>query len=199
VIRYLSQNGCRVQIGHSLANGSETAKGFQNGLSGFTHMFNAMTGFEHRNPGTVAYALAHGVHAEIICDLIHVNEMVLKAAYRAIPELYAITDASVAAGRPDGEFDFGGGQMVVKNGMTVMLTDGSSLAGSAITMLDAFRNLVQIGLTVPEASEMCATRQANYIGRDDLGVLAAGRLASFVVLDRDLALQSVWISGKKLG
>lgn len=78
-----------------------------------------------------------------------------------------------------------------------MLADGSSLAGSAITMLDAFRNLVSLGLSIPEASEMCSTRQAEYLDLSDFGRLAPGKTASFVVLDQALDLQEVWIVDKQ--
>ena len=79
-----------------------------------------------------------------------------------------------------------------------MLADGSSLAGSAITMLDAFRNLVSIGLTLAQASDMCSTRQAEYLALDDFGYLLPGRAASFVILDQDLKLQATWIRGTAL-
>lgn len=195
VIEALTARGCRVQIGHSLASFEETAEGFAHGLSGFTHLFNGMSGLHHREPGVAAYALAKGHYAELICDLNHVHPALVLAAWRAIPRLYAITDATTAAGCPDGEYDFGGDHPIVKKGLTIMLADGSSLAGSAITMLDAFRNLVSLGLSIAEASCMCAERQADYLALDDLGRLLPGRQASFVVLDKALQLQSTWLRG----
>lgn len=196
VIEALTARGCRVQIGHSIATAEETAIGFRHGLAGFTHLFNGMSGVDHRQPGVAAYALSEGRYAELICDFIHVHPAVVRAAYRAIPGLYAITDATAMAGRPDGEHGAGTDHHVVKTGNKVMLADGSSLAGSAITMLDAFRNLVSLGLSVAEASELCATRQADYIGRTDLGRIVPGAAASVVVLDRKLALEAVWIEGE---
>lgn len=197
VIEALTAQGCRVQIGHSLASFEETAEGFAHGLSGFTHLFNGMSGLHHREPGVAAYALAKGHYAELICDLNHVHPALVLAAWRAIPRLYAITDATTAAGCPDGEYDFGGDHPIVKKDLTIMLADGSSLAGSAITMLDAFRNLVSLGLGIAEASCMCAERQADYLALDDLGRLLPGRQASFVVLDRALRLQSTWLRGRE--
>ncbi len=197
VIEALASRGCRVQVGHSLATAEETAVGFARGLSGFTHLFNGMSGLDHRKPGVAAYALAQGRYAELICDLNHVHPAIVLAAYRAIPRLYAITDATMAAGCPDGEYRTGGDRTVVKTGTVIMLADGSSLAGSAITMLDAFRNLVSLGLSVAEASDLCSTRQAEYMGLGDFGSLAPGRLASFVVLDSKLALAAVWLRGRQ--
>lgn len=198
VIEALTAKGCRVQVGHSLATFEEADEGFARGLSGFTHLFNGMSGMDHRKPGVAAYALAKGRYAELICDLNHVHPALVLASYRAIPRLFAITDATTSAGCPDGIYHFGGDQAVVKKGLSIMLADGSSLAGSAITMLDAFRNLVSIGLTLAEASDMCSTRQAEYLALDDFGRLAPGRCASFVVLDNALQLNAVWMRGREL-
>jgi N-acetylglucosamine-6-phosphate deacetylase len=197
VVEAFSSRGCRVQIGHSLATAEETAHGFARGLSGFTHLFNGMTGAHHRDAGVAAYALGFGRYAELICDLNHVSPTMVMAAYRAIPRLYAITDATTAAGLPDGAYNFRGDHPIIKNGLTIMLADGSSLAGSAITMLDAFRNLVSLGLSIAEASDLCATRQAEYLGLSDYGMLVPGRSASFVVLGTDLELHEVWLRGQR--
>jgi N-acetylglucosamine-6-phosphate deacetylase len=196
VIEALAARGCRVQVGHSIATAEEAAEGFRRGLVGFTHLFNGMSGFDHRQPGVAAYALSQGQYAELICDFIHVHPAVALAAYRAIPRLYAITDASTLAGCPDGEHGEGTDHHVVKKGKTIMLASGKSLAGSAITMLDAFRNLISLGLTIAQASQLCSTRQADYVGRSELGRIAPGALASFVTIDQRLVLDSVWIEGK---
>ena len=127
VLEALAQTGCRVQIGHSVATPDEIDRAFQCGCSGFTHLFNAMTEVEHRAPGVAAYAMAKAQYAEIICDMIHVDPIVLLAARRAIPCLYAITDAS-AAGLPDGELEWGGNR-VIKRGGRVTLTDGKTPRG----------------------------------------------------------------------
>ncbi|MDQ0394810.1 N-acetylglucosamine-6-phosphate deacetylase [Labrys monachus] len=196
VIEALAGRGCRVQAGHSLATAEETALGFARGLSGFTHLFNGMSGLDHRKPGVAAYALAEGRYAELICDLTHVHPALLLAAYRAIPRLYAITDATTAAGCPDGTYRFGD-HAIVKAGLVIRLAGRETLAGSAITMLDAFRNLVSLGLSIVQASDLCATRQADYLGLDHLGRLVPGALASFVVLDAGLQLESVWLKGRR--
>ena len=197
VIRTLTAAGTRVQIAHSLARADQAAEGFAAGCTGFTHLFNAMTGVDHRAPGVAAYALAHGIHAEIICDLLHVDRVVVKAAARAIPELYAISDSTMA-GLPDGLHHWGGHQ-VRKEGLRVTLMDGVTLAGSAVTMLDCFRNLVAIGFTLPQASAMTSSRQAGYLGLGDLGAIAPGMRACIVKLDADLRLTNVWVDGEPIG
>jgi N-acetylglucosamine-6-phosphate deacetylase len=194
VVRALAAHGCRVQVAHSLAPEDVLETAFACGCCGFTHLFNAMSGVHHREPGVAAWALAHAEHAEIICDLIHVRPTTLLAARRAIPRLYAITDASTAAGLPDGEYTLAG-RKIVKRGLRVTLEDGATLAGSAITMADALRNLVRIGIPLAEASAMTSTRQADYLGRADLGRIAPGARACLVQLDGELAVRGVWIGG----
>ncbi|WP_333815892.1 N-acetylglucosamine-6-phosphate deacetylase [Tabrizicola sp.] len=195
----LAAMGCRVQVGHSLASPELLARAFGSGMVGFTHLFNGMSGAHHRDAGVGAFALAHGDYAELISDMIHVDRTMMLAAIRAIPRLFAITDATAAAGLPDGRYASSDDQAVIKTGLTVMTEDGRSLAGSAITMLDAYRNLVSLGLSPARASELCSTRQADYLGLEDLGRLTPGRSASLVVLNqRDLSIQEVWMRGVKI-
>ncbi len=196
VIEVLAAHGCKVQIAHSLATADQAAEGFRRGCTGITHLFNAMTGVDHRAPGVAAYALAHCTYAELICDLLHVDRTVLLAAYRAIPKLYAISDAT-SAGLPDGLHHWGG-HRVIKRGLQVTLEDGVTLAGSAITLLDAFRNLVKVGLSLEEASAMTSARQAEYLDRPDLGRIEAGARACLVRLDADLRLEAVWVDGESI-
>src|ERR1700733_9218732 len=194
VTRALAEMGCRVQIGHSVATPLLAEEAFHCGCSGITHLFNAMSQMEHRSPGVAAYALAKGRFAEIITDLVHVDATVILAAYRAIPCLYAITDAS-AAGMPDGTFAWGS-RRVIKKGRRITLENRTTLAGSAITMLDAFRNLISLGLSLEQAAEMTSTRQAEYLGLQNLGRIEPGARACLVKLDEDLRLQGVWVDGE---
>jgi N-acetylglucosamine-6-phosphate deacetylase len=196
VIRALAERGCRVQIGHSIATAHMAEEAFLCGCCGFTHLFNAMSQVEHRSPGVAAYALAKGRFAEIIGDLLHVDATVLLAAYRAIPRLYAITDAT-AAGMPDGPIEWCG-RFAIKKGKRVTLENGTTLAGSAITMLDAFRNLISLGLSFEQAAEMTSSRQAEYLGLQDVGRIEAGARACLVKLDEDLRLQGVWVDGESI-
>lgn len=197
VIEALVGRGCRVQVGHSIADPATVEEAFRCGCCGFTHLFNAMSGVEHRSPGVAAYALARARFAEIIGDLIHVDATVVLAAYRAIPRLYAITDASGAAGLPDGNYEWGN-RRCVKRGQRITLENGTTLAGSAITMLDAFRNLVSIGLSLEQASEMTSARQAEYLGLEDLGRIEPGARACLVRLDDALNLEGVWVDGESV-
>jgi N-acetylglucosamine-6-phosphate deacetylase len=194
VVATLAAHRCRVQVGHSLASFEEVGMAFACGCCGFTHLFNAMSGVHHREPGVAAWALGRGDYAEIICDLHHVHPAMILAARRAIPRLYAVTDATAAAGMPDGEYALGA-RKVLKRGTRVTLADGATLAGSAITLAEALRNLAAIGVPLEEAVAMASTRPADYIGHTDLGRIRAGARASVVALDAALEVTGVWIDG----
>ncbi len=193
LIPALAAMGIRVQIGHSAGTYDDAVAALQAGAVGFTHLFNGMTGVDHYKPGIAAAALAHAEYAELIPDLQHVHRGAIRMAVRAIPRLYAVTDATAATGMPDGEYALGE-QRVHKCMGCVRLSTGS-LAGSALTMDQALRNLVDVGLDLADASQRVSTLQADYLGLEDRGRIAPGLRADMVVLDPQLKLQQVWIAG----
>ncbi len=194
--RWLSARGVRVQIGHSGCDYETACRSFESGRHGVTHLFNAMSSLLHRAPGVVGAALAHARYAEFIPDLLHVHPGAIRVALRAIPDLYAVTDATAAAGMPDGDYQLGR-QQVRKCDNGVRLADGT-LAGSSLTMIQAFRNLVAIGLTVTEASRRTSTIAADYLGLADRGRIVRGAIADVLVLDDALELVSVIVRGRPL-
>ena len=193
----LRQHGFVVQIGHSAGTYEDGVAALQAGASGFTHLFNAMTGLHHREPGMVGAALAHAERAEIIPDLLHVHAGAIRVALRCIPGLYCVTDSTAAAGMPDGDYRLGR-HTVTKCLGGVRLADGT-LAGSTLTMDQALRNLVALGLPLVEASRRTSTLAAEHLGLADRGRLEAGAWADVVVLDRALTLQQVWVEGEAVG
>ncbi len=189
--------GMRVQLGHSGASYEQAVAALQAGAGGFTHLFNAMSGLHHRAPGLAGAALAHAQHAEIIPDLLHVHAGAIQAARRAIPGLFCVTDATAATGMPDGEYRLGR-QPVHKCLGGVRLADGT-LAGSTLTLDQALRNLVAIGLPLAEAAARCSTHAADYLGLADRGRLAVSAWADIVVLDpATLTLREVVVEGERL-
>lgn len=197
VIASLCAAGFKVQLGHSVASYDEGLQALKQGAQSFTHLFNAMSALHHRAPGLVGVALAHADYAEIIPDLIHVHRGAIRVALRAIPHLYCVTDSTAAAGMPDGDYRLGR-QTVTKCMGGVRLADGS-LAGSTLTMDQALRNLVvELGLSLSDASRRVSTNAADYLGVVDRGRLALGAWADMVQLDRDLQLQAVWTQGRAL-
>ena len=196
LVRAIADAGIRVQVGHTNGSYEVGVQALAHGAAGFTHLFNAMPGLHHRDPGMVGAALAHAEYAEIIPDLLHVHPGAIKTALRCIPKLFCVTDSTAAAGMPDGEYMLGR-QVVHKCMGGVRLADGT-LAGSTLTMDQALRNLVSIGLPLAEASRRVSTNAADYLGEIQRGRLAPGCHADFVVLDRDLTIQAVYIEGEML-
>jgi N-acetylglucosamine-6-phosphate deacetylase len=194
LVRALSDAGMRVQIGHTTGSYEDGVAALAHGAAGFTHLFNAMPGLHHREPGMVGAALAHAQYAEIIPDLLHVHPGAIKVALRAIPHLYCVTDSTAASGMPDGEYMLGR-QVVHKCAGGVRLADGT-LAGSTLTMDQALRNLVSLGLDLADASRRVSTNAADYLGETTRGRLAPGCWADIVVLDRDLNIKAVYIEGE---
>ncbi len=188
--------GLRVQVGHSIASYEQASEALRCGAAGFTHLFNAMSGLHHRAPGTAGAALAHAVHAELIPDLQHVHPGAIRAALRAVPGLYCVTDATSATGMPDGDYRLGR-QTVTKCLDAVRLADGT-LAGSTLTMDQALRNLVfTLGLSLAEASARVSTHAAHYLGETERGVIEAGAFADLVLLDaQSLELKQVFVEGE---
>jgi N-acetylglucosamine-6-phosphate deacetylase len=192
----LRARGFTVQIGHSNASYEDGVAALQAGATGFTHLFNAMSGLHHRAPGLAGAALAHAERAEIIPDLLHVHPGAIRAALRCIPGLYCVTDATAAAGMPDGDYALGR-HTVTKCLGGVRLADGT-LAGSTLTMDQALRNLVGLGLPLAEASRRTSTLAAEHIGVADRGRLAPGAWGDVVVLDAQLQLREVWVEGERV-
>lgn len=192
----LRAHGFVVQLGHSAARYEDGRAAFDAGACGVTHLFNAMSALHHRAPGLVGAALAHASHAEIIPDLLHVHPGAILAARRAIKGLFCVTDSTAAAGMPDGEYRLGRHQVTKCLG-GVRLADGT-LAGSTLTMDQALRNLVALGLPLAEASQRTSMIAARYLGLGDRGVIERGAWADLVVLDAGLTLRQVFVEGEAL-
>jgi N-acetylglucosamine-6-phosphate deacetylase len=195
--RALAANGTRVQVGHSIADDDVLRQAFAAGFTGYTHLFNAMTPVDHKVSGIAAFALAFATHAEIVGDLRHVHPTVVMAAYRAIPLLYAVTDAVGVAGLPDGEhITRGGRRTIIKTGLDIFLKDRpQTRGGSGATMHAVFRSLLSLGIPMDIVSAMTSTRAADYIGATDLGRIQPGKKASIVTLGENYELTQVHING----
>jgi N-acetylglucosamine-6-phosphate deacetylase len=193
-VRQLRGLGIVAQCGHTMGTYEEAVAALMAGVRGFTHLFNAMTPLQHRQPGMVGAALAHAQYAELIPDLVHVHPGAIRAALRAIPRLYCVTDSTAATGMPDGQYRLGS-HSVTKCTGGVRLADGT-LAGSTLTMDQGLRNLVDIGVPLDDAARRLSTYAADYIGEIDRGRLAEGTSADLVVMTHDLHLKAVYVEGE---
>lgn len=196
LIPHLNELGIRVQLGHSAGSYEDGVAALAAGAAGFTHLFNGMTPLMHREPGMVGAALAHAEFAELIPDLQHVHPGAMKAALRAIPKLYCVSDATAATGMPDGEYSLGT-QRVFKCLGCVRLATGS-LAGSALTMDQALRNLISLGLDLADASHRLSRNPADYLGEQARGRLQDDAWADIVVLDEQYRVVDVFVEGEAI-
>ncbi len=194
VIDSLRRLGTVVQLGHSAASYEQSVDAMKLGATGVTHLYNAMSGLHHRAPGLVGAALAHSIYAEFIPDLLHVHPGALRVAMRSIPKCYCVTDSTSAAGMPDGQYRLGRHEVTKCMG-GVRLADGT-LAGSTLTMNQAFINLVRIlELPLLEAVKRCSSFACEFLGLSNRGVIQTGAYADFVVMKSDLSIHQVWVEG----
>lgn len=193
LIPELKKMGIVVQIGHTNGTYEQGVTALHQGAKSFTHLFNAMSAFQHRAPAMAGAALAHAEYAELIPDLHHVHPGAIKAALRCIPKLYFVTDSTAATGMPDGEYKLGS-QKVHKCSSGVRLTDGT-LAGSSLTMDQAYRNLLTLDLSPEEISQKLSKIPAELLNIKDRGEIKIGNYADLVLLDHENKISGVFIEG----
>jgi len=189
---------CAVSLGHSSASYETAMEGFAAGATHATHLFNGMDPIHHRKPGIIGAAFHAGASVELICDGLHIHPEVIRMVHQLYGEkLNLISDSLRCAGMPDGDYELGGQPITVKSGKAV-LSGTDTLAGSSISVLDALRNVVRFGLSLPDAVYAATTAPARAARLGDIGELAVGKKADFLLLDRELRLKAVFIDGKQL-
>jgi len=193
-INLLIKKRIKVQIGHSLADYECCKKIMIKYDVGFTHLYNAMSGNHHRNPGVLTAALKNAEYAEIICDLFHVTKESIHLAYKCIPKLYAISDSISATGMPDGRYDFAKLKIIKKKNKALIKKD--VLAGSVVNMHDTFKNLIKINFTLNQAVAMTSYNACQYLNAKFIGKIEKNYYSNFLVLDKKLNLKQIYLNGK---
>jgi N-acetylglucosamine-6-phosphate deacetylase len=197
VIDALVEHGIVVSAGHSQASALRASLAFKDGVTAVTHLFNAMSGSDHRAPGLVAAALASDVVCGLIVDGLHVDPIMVRLAYRAKGwrQLALVTDAMMAAGVGDGVYQLGD-QAVEVHASEARLADGT-LAGSTLTLDQAVRNMIAFaGCQPAEAIAMASETPARLLGLARKGRLTAGADADIIVLDQALNVRQTWTRGR---
>ena len=199
-VRALSDAGVLVCAGHSLADYDQTRAALEEGLAGFTHLFNAMTQFLSREPGMVGAALEdRASHFGLIVDGLHVHPAALRVALRArgIEGAMLVTDAMPPVGGTQDRFTLMGQDIAVVDG-TCRGPDGT-LAGSALTMVQALCNTMDLlGCDIVTASRMASGNPARFLRLDHAtGSIAPGLRADLVHLDETRAVTATWIAGAR--
>ncbi len=199
IIRRFEKESIVFSAGHSGIDFAAAKEAFRGGFKHVTHLFNAMTGIHHREPGLVGAALdSDSVTVEIIPDLIHVHEAVIQMVVKCkTPDkAVLITDSILATGLGDGKLEFAGGTITVKDGAAVF--ENGVLAGSTLTMIDGIKNMVEkLGFSLEDTIKMASSNPAKLINIfDRKGSLSKGKDADIVILDKVLNIQETIIQGK---
>ena len=196
-IALLVEGGVKVCSGHTNATFDETRQALAAGVSGFTHLFNAMSPMQSRNPGVIPAALESSAYCGIIADGKHVHPAMLRLALRAKADqkFMLVTDAMPAVGATMDHFYLNGSRILVKNGVCV--SEDGTLAGAALSMIEVVKNaMTMLDLTIEEASRMASQTPASFLGAEHtIGSIALGRQADFIRVSPTLDIRQVWING----
>ncbi len=197
-IRAIVERGGIVAAGHTAGSYDEIRAGIDAGITGFTHLYNAMTPLQGREPGAVGAALEDDdCWCGVIVDGVHVHPASLRVALKAKPrgKVFLVTDAMPMVGADDPSFDLYGETIIAVDG--VVRNAAGALAGSALDMASAVRNSVHLlGLPLDEACRMAAQYPAEFLGiGGERGRIAAGYRADLVLLDGEVRVQRSWIGG----
>ena len=198
LIAHASALGVRCSLGHSDARVGQAQAGYAAGARSATHTFNAMRAIDHREPGLAAYVLdKQSLFAEIICDGIHVDPLMVRLFLRAKGENHAIlvTDGMSATGMPDGTYMLGDIRVEVRDGRC---TSNGTLAGSVLTMDRAVRHLMEFtGVGLSEAVGAASRNPSRLMGiEDEWGSLEVGRVANITVLSPSAEVIQTFLAGR---
>lgn len=185
-------------IGHSNATYEEAMEAIEAGVKSATHIFNAMSGLNHREPGVAAAVLNSDIYCELIADKIHLHPAMFKLLVntKGHDRLILITDAIRAACMKSGAYDLGGQQVAVENG-AARLSDGT-LAGSVLRLKDAIKNLWEnTDLSLQQVIHTVTMNPAKLIGQDnEIGSLEVGKKADIVIFDKNIDIKATIIDGE---
>lgn len=185
-----------VSMGHTDANYEQAQEAIDNGIGHITHLFNAQTALQHRNPGVVGAALNNNVSVELICDTFHIHPALFSLVAKVKGDkLCLITDCTRAGGMPDGEYELGG-QTFFLNGIKCLLADGT-IAGSVLRMNDAVLNFKNnTSLAMHEVVNAASLNPATAIGvNDKKGSIEVGKDADLVIFDENIRICKTIIGG----
>jgi N-acetylglucosamine-6-phosphate deacetylase len=199
IIQKLARAGVVVSAGHSNATYGEIVTALRHGLTGFTHLFNAMSQLTGREPGVVGAALDDTASwCGIIVDGEHTNPVVLRIALRCKPHnrFMLVTDAMPGVGTDQTSFSLQGRRITVSG--HVCLDESGRLAGSNIDMASCVRNAVSmLGLPLTEAVQMASRNPAAFLGLGhEVGRIAPGYRANLVLATDRLEVVDTWIHGR---
>lgn len=194
----LTEKGIRCSIGHTKATYEEAIEGIKCGFCHSTHLFNAMTGFTHREPGVVGATFDTDITTETISDGIHISYPSLRIAYKqkGTDKTLLVTDAMCACGMPDGNYALGGQPVIVKDGSARL--ENGALAGSILTLNKAIKNIYEnTDYPLYEIVKMASFNGAKYCRVDDKkGQIKENFDADLVLFDDNIDIKMTIVNGK---
>ena len=201
MVKRLVDAGVVVSAGHSNATYAQVREALDSGLTGFTHLFNAMSQLTAREPGVVGAALEdENSWCSIIADGYHVDPVVLRLALRCkrTDRFILVTDAMPSVGADSKSFSLFGRTITARDGVCV--DEDGTLAGSDIDIATAVRNTVRLlDVPLPEAVRLASQYPAQFMGlAGEYGRIAAGDRANLLVVDDELNVVGTWIDGREV-
>jgi len=198
LVRELKNRGWVVSLGHTRAGVESLEQAHAAGASHMTHFMNAMAPLHHRSPGPVAWGLGRDdVSCDFIADGIHLDPFILKmlVKLKGRDRLILISDAIAATGMGDGDFQIWDETISVKDGRTSNAR--GSIAGSVITMLDAVRMMLSLGVAEVDVARMAAINPALLLGiAPECGTIEEGKRADLVALDQEGKVALTLVAGE---
>jgi N-acetylglucosamine-6-phosphate deacetylase len=197
LIDLLVSSGVTVALGHTDADAATAHAAFDRGARSVTHIFGAQRPWKHRDPGISGAALVRDdVFLTAIVDGVHLAPDTVKLTARSARDRFVlITDAIAAAGQPDGEYQLGDRTVILSDG-ACRLANGT-LAGSALTMDQAVRNMIELGFDPARAIAAATAGPAALVGRPELGTLAVGTPADVCILDDSYRVVRTLVAGNE--
>ena len=192
---------CTVSVAHTDSDYEHAKEAFARGATHLTHLFNAMPGVHHRNPGVIPAAVENPkVRAELICDGLHVHPASVRLAFAMFggERMVLVSDSGRCAGLPDGsEFELGGQIATLKDGVA-RLSDGT-IACSAINLYQGMVNAILFGINEADAIRAATYNPACALGvQDQVGSISTGHYADFIVCRSDYTGKRVFLGGKEI-
>ena len=194
---------CTVSIAHTDSDYDHARDAFAAGATHLTHLYNAMPGINHRTPGVIPAAVeAPGVRAEIICDGLHIHPACVRMAFSMFggDRMIVVSDSGRCAGQSEGyQFDLGG-QMAEIRGGVAKLVGTDTIACSATNMWQCLVNCISsFGIKEEDAIRACTYNPACALGaQDEVGSIATGKQADFIICSSDYAKKRVFLAGKEI-
>ena len=192
---------CTVSIAHTDCTYDHAKAAVDAGVTHLTHLYNAMPGIHHRNPGVIPAAVEAGnVQAEIICDGYHIHPASVRLAFTMFKDrMILVSDSGRCAGQPEGyQFDLGG-QMAELRGGVAKLVGTETIACSASNMWACLRNVLSWGIPEEEAVRAASYNPAKALAaQDKIGSIEEGKYADFVITNADYSEKRVFIGGVEI-